>query len=196
MPQRNVREDLCGAADRVFLEKGFHAASVNDLVEDAGVPKGSFYNHFESKEALALEAAKRYVESYEVGALRTAGKPPLERLRVHFAKVIDRTVLRGIEKGCLLGTFASDFAQSNAPVRKFVATALSGWGAAVADCLAEAQDAGELPEHLDTAVLGAYLVDSYEGAVLHAKVSHSRAPLDAFMSTTFGLVLPAPKRRR
>ena len=55
MPQRSVREQLIEHAEDVFRQQGFSAASVQDLTVAAGVPKGSFYNHFASKQALASE---------------------------------------------------------------------------------------------------------------------------------------------
>jgi TetR/AcrR family transcriptional repressor of nem operon len=198
MPQRSAREDLVEAGSRVFLSKGFHAASVNDIVANAGVPKGSFYNHFESKDALALEVVKRYVASYDLSPLRAEEGSPLARLRASFASTVERTVARGVENGCLLGTFSSDFGTYGDEVREYVATALAHWGKAVADCLVAAKKAGELPAQIDPRTFGAYLVDAYEGAVARAKVSHRREPLDAFLATTFDVLLPtkAEKRRR
>ena len=51
--------------------------------------------------------------------------------------------------------------------------------------LKQAQAAGELDAAFDADALGPYLVDGYEGAVARAKVSGERAPLDAFVTTTF-----------
>src|SRR5215470_14003251 len=59
----NVREQLLDTGLQVLHERGFNATSVQDITEAAGVPKGSFYNHFESKEALGAEVVLRYLES-------------------------------------------------------------------------------------------------------------------------------------
>lgn len=196
--QRNLKEQLVEGGSRVLFEKGFHAASVNDIVEAAGVPKGSFYNHFESKDALALEVVRRYAESYDTQALRQGDGSPLARLRAHFVSVAKRTVDRGIGLGCLLGNFATELASHSPEIREYVAAALAHWSNEVAACLKEAQAAGELAPTIDARVLGHYLVDAYEGAVARAKVSGSRAPLDAFIKMTFDVLLPsrAPTRRR
>ena len=198
MAQRNLKEQLVEAAGQVLFEKGFHAASVNDIVEAAEVPKGSFYNHFESKEALALEVVRRYAESYDTESLRSGKGPALERLRAHFEAIIARTTARGVELGCLLGNFSTELASHSPVIRKYVAGALTHWSDAVAACLADAQAAGHLSSEVDTRALGHYLVDAYEGAVARAKVSDDRAPLDAFIATTFGVVIPtrAPKSRK
>src|SRR5262245_47686514 len=59
----NVREQLLDTGLQILHERGFNATSVQDITEAAGVPKGSFYNHFESKEDLGAEVVLRYLES-------------------------------------------------------------------------------------------------------------------------------------
>ncbi|MHB8689851.1 MAG: TetR/AcrR family transcriptional regulator [Solirubrobacteraceae bacterium] len=189
MPQHNLKEQLVAGGARVLFEKGFHAASVNDIVAAAGVPKGSFYNHFESKEALALEVTARYADSYRVEQLRAGDEEPLARLRAHFEAIIERTVARGVELGCLLGNFSTELVGHSQAITEYVAASFDHWSAAVAATLEEAQDAGALATALDAAMLGAYIVDAYEGAVARAKVSGDRAPLDAFLATTFDTLL-------
>ena len=191
--QRNLKEQLVEAGARVLFERGFHAASVNDIVAAADVPKGSFYNHFDSKEALALEAVRRYAESYDSDALRTGKGPALARLRAHFSAVIERTAKRGVELGCMLGNFSTELATHSPAIQKYVAAALKHWSEAVAACLAEAQAEGSLSPTLDTRALGHYLIDAYEGAVARAKVTDSRKPLDNFITTTFDALLASPQ---
>jgi len=59
MPRPNVKEQLIVAGLNALLEKGFNGVGVQEITEQAGVPKGSFYNHFESKEALGLRVRLR-----------------------------------------------------------------------------------------------------------------------------------------
>ncbi len=64
------RTRLLDAALRVFREKGYTATTVEDLCHAAGVTKGSFFHHFESKEALALAAIECWNDT--TGALSAA----------------------------------------------------------------------------------------------------------------------------
>jgi TetR/AcrR family transcriptional repressor of nem operon len=191
MAQRNLKEQLIEGGYRVLFAKGFHATSVNDIVAAAGVPKGSFYNHFESKEALALEVTRRYAASYEIDRLALGDGSPLERLRAHFEATVERTVGRGVERGCLLGNFSTEMAGHSPAIREFVSASFDHWSEAVASVLEQAQAVGELNRALDARALGRYLVDAFEGSVARAKVSGDRAPLDAFIATTFGALLAA-----
>jgi TetR/AcrR family transcriptional repressor of nem operon len=189
VPQRNLKEQLVDGGARVLWAKGYHAASVNDIVAAADVPKGSFYNHFDSKEALALEVTRRYGESYDLDRLAQGDEPPLRRLRAFFEETIEGSDERGVELGCLLGNFSTELAVHSPAIRELVAEALEHWGAVVGLVLEQAQDARELDRGLDAKALGHYLVDAYEGAVARAKVSGSRAPLDTFITTTFEQLL-------
>jgi TetR/AcrR family transcriptional repressor of nem operon len=189
MPQRNLKEQLVEGASRVLLEKGYHAASVGDIVAAAGIPKGSVYNHFDSKEDLAMEVVRRYVDSYPFAALLEPEGSPMARLRTFFEVTIERTVARGVGSGCLLGNFSTELVGHSDPICELVAASLEQWGEAVTTVLGEARKRGELPEDLDPDVLGPYLVDAFEGAVAHAKVGGDRAPLDSFLSVSFDRLL-------
>ena len=71
---------------KLFIERGFSACSVQDITEAAGVPKGSFYNHFKSKEALAAEILTQYGEgNTDRSILTNPDVPALIRLKKHFA---------------------------------------------------------------------------------------------------------------
>ena len=73
MGRPSVKEQLVDRTLGVWIERGFEGASVNDLVAAAGVPKGSFYNHFSSKEQFAVEHVNRYVPTL---ALESLGERP------------------------------------------------------------------------------------------------------------------------
>src|SRR5690242_9670269 len=59
MPKPSHRETILTEGLRVVHERGFAGASVRDIIEAAGVPQGSFTNHFASKEAFCLEVLDR-----------------------------------------------------------------------------------------------------------------------------------------
>jgi TetR/AcrR family transcriptional repressor of nem operon len=196
MPRANVRDQLIHSALEVFHTRGFNGCSVQDIVDAAGIPKGSFYNHFESKEALGVEVVRAYtalVGAYvvEAGVTEILSGPgtPLQRIRAYFEAVIEQNVSCGVGKGCLLGNFATELAPHSADIAKAVTDALDNWSAAVAQALAQAQEAGEVSKDADVIALAHYLVDGYEGAAARAKLIGDRAPIDEFIRTTFDFLL-------
>src|ERR1700685_476629 len=104
MARPNVREQIVDAGLKVLIDKGFNGAGVQDITDAASVPKGSFYNHFESKEALGAEIVDRYGRNNpRRTALSDTSLPPLPRLRAHFERLNESFASERHRRGCLLG---------------------------------------------------------------------------------------------
>jgi TetR/AcrR family transcriptional repressor of nem operon len=188
MPRPNLREQILSAGLDTLHRRGFNATSVQDITEAAGVPKGSFYNHFESKEALGAELVLKYAaERGELlSVLGNATVAPLSRLRRYFDELCARAEL---SSGCLFANFGLELSHQSPLIRERVAAAFARWSDTVAVVIREAQDAGAISKESSPEALAAFLIHAYEGALLRAKVDNSRAPLDHFLSTAFTKVL-------
>jgi TetR/AcrR family transcriptional repressor of nem operon len=189
MARASLKEQLVTRSAPVFLERGFNAASVNDIVVAAGVPKGSFYNHFSSKELLAIEVLRRYVDDLGLRELADPDGSPLEQIRSHLATNIAAREAAGIEYGCLLGNFSTDTVALNDGLREAVTQGFARWIDAVAAAIARAQVAGEILNEADAHTIARYVVASFEGAIAQAKTLRSDAPITEFLSVTFDTVL-------
>jgi TetR/AcrR family transcriptional repressor of nem operon len=64
-----------------FHAVGYHACGVQEIVDSAGVPKGSFYNYFKAKELLAVEVLGIYWKNIAIDMLSNKSKAPVERIR-------------------------------------------------------------------------------------------------------------------
>jgi TetR/AcrR family transcriptional repressor of nem operon len=188
MPQVNVKEKIVKYAEEVFRQKGFDGTSVQDITDAAGVPKGSFYNHFDSKQSLAAEVLRRYYQATDIEDLVTAGDP-LERLRAHFLKQIQRTEQTGLAYGCLLGTFSAGAVTAGEMVRAEAQEAFAAWTAAVAVVIEEAQILGKVSAKQSPLDLATYLIDAFEGTVLHIKVTGNADFLPHFLDITLSVLL-------
>jgi len=173
----------------VFLERGFNAASVNDIVQAAGVPKGSFYNHFSSKEQLAIEVLRRYVDDLGLQELADPDGSPLQRIRDHLTANIAAREAVGIEYGCLLGNLSTDAVVLNDGLREAVAQGFARWTDAVAAAISRAQAAGEIRNDEDPHTLARFVIASFEGAIAQAKSVRADRPITDFLSVTFSSVL-------
>ena len=191
MPRSGLREELLSAGLATFHERGFNATSVQDITEAAGAPKGSFYNHFESKEALAAEAVRKYAERGRArfALLREEKLPPLRRLRKYFESLIQAVVSAGFTHGCLLGNFGAELSSQSPLVRKRVGEAFAGWTDALADVISEAQKAGDVSGGVPAKALAEFVLHSWEGALVRARVEQDRGPLDTFLKVTFSRIL-------
>ncbi|GAA3027471.1 TetR/AcrR family transcriptional regulator [Streptomyces glomeratus] len=188
MPRPSVREQLVDAAAECFHERGFNGIGVQEITRAAGVPKGSFYNHFPSKEALAVEIMRRYAVTRRLDMLEDRTLAPAPRLRAHFGYLADDLERFQFARGCLFGNFGAELSAQSADVRSQVESGLDRWTAQVTSALEEARSAGTLKSTLEPETLAGFLVNAWEGAALRAKVTRSREPLDDFLTLFDSLV--------
>ena len=190
MARRSSRESLIEAGLQVFQLRGFSGCGVQDITSLAGVPKGSFYNHFESKEALALEVLGQF---WARGATRReiladATLDPIERLRKHFQALSAAVIGHEFRRGCLIGNFSSELPAWSEPVRERLRGLYDEWVAAIGACVSEVEAAGCLRCSQPASEVAAFLINAWEGAVLKSKVDQSRVPLDQFERVVFSTV--------
>ena len=182
MARPSVRPQLVEAALEQFHARGFHNCSVDDITKAAGVPKGSFYNHFASKDALAVEALQQYQQRSVWRTTDDADLPPLIRLRHRYEAMREVLIERGFTRGCLIGNMGTELADLNPDVRAEVQASLDYRSKATTELLRDAQVAGDLAPHHDPDVLGPFLVNAWEGVVTRTKVCKSTKAMDEFFA--------------
>ena len=181
MSKHNVQEKILEAAMDLFHQGGFNATGVQDIVSAAGVPKGSFYNHFESKSALALAVVDRYLAATDTASLQDTSLKPLERIRLHFEELAAAADDHQFTRGCLVGNFATELSCQCPEMKHRLDDAFAAWSDRLAAVLQEARpEAGG-----DSARARAEsIIHAWEGAIMHSKVTGGRAPLDVFFATS------------
>jgi len=177
-----MREQLVEAAVDYFHEHGFNGSGIKDITDAAGTPKGSFYNHFDSKEAMAVEVMNRYADSRQMGMLADESTPPVERIRKHFEFLAADLERFDYARGCMFGNFGAEMSTQSSVIREDVNTSLARWASLLAPALEEARAAGALKSEMDRPLLARFLVSSWEGAAMRAKVTRGREPLDDFFA--------------
>ncbi|ROP58810.1 TetR/AcrR family transcriptional regulator [Curtobacterium sp. ZW137] len=170
MPRASLRDAIVDAALVEFHQHGYAGTGVAAITGAAGAPKGSFYNHFRSKADLAIEVADRFAAASPTALLDDESVPrAVDRITGFFDAMLDR--LAGIEfrYGCLLGNLAIDTATDEPAVATHVDGVFDEWVARLAAAVRAAQEQGDVSDALDASLVGAQLVDLWEGAALRAK---------------------------
>lgn len=183
-----VRQKIVDAAATCFHEAGYNACGVQEIVDRAGVPKGSFYNYFKAKELLALEVLQNYTQSSGWEIFEDKSMPPIERLRAHFQTMADRYAGFGYSKGCLIGNLAAESTDGAPLIRKAIADSLTSWTKHVADTIRDGQSDDTVTADMDADQLARFLINSWEGAIVRMKIDDSREPLDDFFVVAFPLL--------
>lgn len=189
------RDQILEAGMDVMKCQGYNGTSVKDIVDAAGVPKGSFYNYFDSKEAFAVTALER-ASAADLAAgtavLSNRQVPPLERLVEFFQSQIGRCCDNQFSTGCFLGNMCQEMADSSELIRAKLRRLLEEHTRLIQSVLDEAVARGELAESTDTATLAEFLFNAWEGAMMRMKASKSREPLDAFVHQLSRLLAAPP----
>ncbi|MGO4306776.1 MULTISPECIES: TetR/AcrR family transcriptional regulator [unclassified Cupriavidus] len=171
-----IRHRLLTDGGRVVHELGFNGSGVQDIVAAAGVPKGSFYSYFDSKEAFAAEVLEAYWESIEQRhgkVMYDARIKPLARIEKLFELLVEDHAAHEFKLGCIIANFSLELSHSSVEVRAALAQILTKWEGMVAACLEEAKTRQELDADCDSAQLAAIIVEAWEGAVMRSKVERN-----------------------
>ena len=184
----DVRDRLLEAGVQTFSKSGFNGCSVQDITDAASVPKGSFYNHFESKEALAAAALEHYWTAGtcdRLAILTRADLSPRQRLQAYFAASSADMARIGFTCGCLIGNMAAELSDHSPIIAAQLSDIFKRWSRQVGACIRDAQAAGEIQSAADPDQLAAFVLNAWEGALLRARIEKTERPLRQFVDTLF-----------
>lgn len=188
----DTRRALIWCGTELLTERGFGVTGIEEVLSRVGVPKGSFYHYFPSKQAFGEAVIQNYVEYYARKMNRifdNTARSPLEQL-AEFVNDARRGMTRyGFRRGCLVGNLGQEMASLNEPYREQLEAVLKSWEARVTDCLEHAISVGQLHQDSDAASLSRFFWIGWEGAVLRAKLMRSDEPLAHFADVFFDRVL-------
>jgi TetR/AcrR family transcriptional regulator, transcriptional repressor for nem operon len=192
MARASNREKILHEGLRVVHAHGFAGASVRDIVQAAGVPQGSFTNHFASKEAFGLEVIDLYFANSCESMRQTLlndDLAPLQRLGDYIDSSKNRLMRNNMRTGCLFGNFTAEASGDNEAIRAKLLDIFAETQRSYAYCLRAAVKAGELREDFDCEETAAFIVASVQGANLMAKAQRDPAPVERFKKFLFSTIL-------
>ncbi|HET9440322.1 MAG TPA: TetR family transcriptional regulator C-terminal domain-containing protein [Longimicrobiales bacterium] len=177
----------------MLLERGYRGLGVQDLLDQTGIPKGSFYHHFESKQEMALQAIELYTSiGHELldRCLAPDGRPALVRVRSFFEMLNEFYATQGY-LGCLLGGLGQELSGTNEIFRVKIEACFTSLAERIASGLEEARREGDLPAGTDPRKLADTLLNAWEGAALRSRLLRSPEPLRSVLEFWLGTVSAA-----
>jgi TetR/AcrR family transcriptional regulator, transcriptional repressor for nem operon len=187
-----TRDKLLEAGAQAIAAKSFNACGLAEILAAAGVPKGSFYHYFASKEdfgvALIDRACAEYAEFLEP-MLGDSNRTPLERLRAVFEQSREECLQVGAARQCLIPKLALETSQLSDPVHAAVKRAYQKWSALLAAVIREGQERGEIDRTHEAERLANVLVMMWEGATMRVQIDRSLQPIDDFLVFAFDSLL-------
>ena len=188
----DTRNALVWCGTELLTERGFQITGIDEVLKRVGVPKGSFYHYFKSKDDFGHAVIDNYEIYYAKKMDRIFGdqtQEPLQRLASFVSNAKNGMLKFDFKRGCLIGNLGQELAALDTQFRERLESVLVSWEHRVADCLKEAIDIGELAPGQDPKQLSRFFWVGWEGAILRSKLMRSLEPIDQFTTLFFGRVL-------
>jgi len=174
----HLKERLLDVGVETFRRQGYHGTGIKEVLDRVKIPKGSFYNYFDSKETFGAAAIARYADGLgeKLTAALAKSRDPLAGLRLFFRGLMKEYEAAGYIGGCLMANLGGEL-EGNETCRTALSRAFEGLRAAVREVLARGQEQGAVRTDIDAADLADLLINAWEGAVIRMKIERSLAPL-------------------
>ncbi|MEM1422645.1 MAG: TetR family transcriptional regulator C-terminal domain-containing protein [Planctomycetota bacterium] len=182
----DTRERIIEAGSQAIVAKSYNGCGLNEILGAAGVPKGSFYHYFKSKEGFGVAVIEQSADGHAANLRRyftDRSQSPLDRLRAFYAMCRDYYSENGPQRQCLIAKLALETAQLSEPMRAAIKCGYDEWGLLHAKVLREAQAAGELDATIGADVLANAIMHAWEGATIRMQIDLDVTPLHEFVDT-------------
>jgi len=192
MIMRNTRQLLIECGAQAMLEKGYHGVGLNEILSTAGVPKGSFYYYFKSKEDLGVAIieyyAARTAESMDT-ILGDQSTAPYTRLRAFFEAACNKYENDACRHGCLLCKLGTELACAGDAMREALQEGIRRRVHLLATCIAAAQQAGEIVSTYSAAELAGFIYNAWSGAVVNMQIEQDADYLHSCIDFIFTRII-------
>lgn len=192
MTKRDTKQQLLEKGVVILTDKGYHHTGINEVLKEVGVPKGSFYHFFSSKQDFALQVLRRYCEGSAREAreiLENPARAPLERLRDFFLRGREKVTENQYRGGCLIGNLSQEMGDQCEDFARCLEAKWRELQGLLAHAVAAAQGSGQIKNRQPADQIAGFLVNGWQGTLIRVKVSRSRGPMDLFIETVFGRIL-------
>lgn len=184
-------EDIIDKGTELFRKKEYNNVGINEILKACDIPKGSFYNFFETKEVFAEPVIEKYGNN-SLKMIRKAlsdhGISPLIRLKDFYAILIDINERDGFNSGCLINNLSSEVGGFNEQISMATNRSFTSWVKEIAKCVKEGQVKGEVIDTMSAEDIAEYLHAGISGAFSRMKVNKDRTYLDKWYRMTFNFI--------
>lgn len=182
---RDTKAELIRSGLEQLTESGFASSGIDHILKKVGVPKGSFYHYFASKEVFGLAVIESYANYFAKrldACLLDESYPPLTRLANYVENSKVGMSRFDFKRGCLVGNLGQEVDLLPESFREVLIDIFFSWQLRVAACLKEAQTQGELSATADCELLAECFWVGWEGAVSRARLVQDTKPLDNYFT--------------
>ena len=195
-PAKSTKERILQVGADIIHHKGFNHTGLQEILQAAEVPKGSFYNYFKNKEDFGLQVVDYFVNHFgglAKSVLEDSNVSPLKRIEKLLDLFIDYFQSEDFALGCPIGNLSQEMGDLSPAFRERLKYAMDQMVQCYAKTLIEAQIIGEISENLDIREAAYFLVSSWHGALTRMKIVKNSDPLENHKKFIFDYILNPKK---
>lgn len=189
LKSKDIRAALIRSGMESMTKHGYISSNLESVLKKEGIPKGSFYYYFKSKEDFGREVISCYASffAYKLDKylLNESVPSPVERLKLFYEDARQGMAKYHFERGCLIGELMQEESLLPDGYNAVLNEILTLWQDKVARCLEQAQQIKEIKQGIDCWELAYFFWIGWEGAVMRAKLVKDPQPLDIFIKLFF-----------
>lgn len=190
-----TRQHILNTSFKLVLHKGFVGVGLQEILTTCGVPKGSFYYYFASKEAFGCALLQQYLADYKVKIdqlILQEERSAYARLVVLWQAWIDDPCHNdgGWAENCLIVKLAAEVSDLSEDMRQILNFGVTKLTERIANLLSEGQQDGSIPQHIEPEKMAQTMYQLWLGAALLAKLAQNKQALYLALETTQQLLKP------
>lgn len=170
-----TRQQLLATGSQMLTEHGYHGTGIKQVLDAVGVPKGSFYNFFPSKEAyvasIILYYGEQVAEEFEIATAGLEKEHAVVLLWCSFRNKVHNRLSAGGSCACLLGAMSAEIGQASPMCREAISRVEQQWVESIARLISEAQSQGDLRDDISPAELAPVLYNCWQGNLLQYQIT-------------------------
>lgn len=178
---RAARQHILEAARPLIGLRGFSAVGLAQILDVAGIPKGSFYHYFESKEAFGEALLQSYIDDYLIkmdDIIKNDDESAIERITRYFTFWRDTHTDGQIGNKCLIVKLAAEVSDLSEPMRAILNVGTRAVIDRLSALIAKGQAEGSIRSKQPAQMLAASLYQLWLGSTLLAKITRNSPPFD------------------
>lgn len=174
------REKLLNEGVTMLMAQGYHGTGLKEILDTVQIPKGSFYNYFESKEDFGAEVIQHYIEPFIQRLNSYLQNPELDALTAlqrYLDELISELEKADYKGGCLLGNMMGEIGDTSDICRTSLQSAVKRYRDLYTLALTRAQEQGHVRTDKSAEKMADLLVNAFQGALLRMKIEKTTQPL-------------------
>ena len=190
--QPNTRDRIIETGAQIIHRKGFNHTGIQEILNAASVPKGSFYNYFKSKDEFGLQIIDYFSAHFKHIAKETLEDTrvsPLSRIYAFLTAFMEYFESQNYAGGCPIGNLAQEMGDLSQDFRKKLSEAIDMMVDTYSQVLTVAQNDGKILKNLDIKDTASFIVASWHGAIIQMKLTQDLTPLKNHRKFIFDHIL-------